>query len=48
MWARPSDALDALRRAIATDAAKVRGWLETDPMFDALKATADYDAVVHG
>ncbi|HVI97272.1 MAG TPA: tetratricopeptide repeat protein, partial [Anaeromyxobacter sp.] len=48
VWARPSDALDALRRAIATDAAKVRGWLETDPMFDALKATADYDAVVHG
>jgi tetratricopeptide (TPR) repeat protein len=37
LWGKPEPSLDALRRALASDPTKVRGWLATDPMFDAMK-----------
>src|SRR6266568_1205720 len=40
-WKRPEEALAALRRAVATDPAKVRGWLEADPMFRSLEGTPE-------
>jgi hypothetical protein len=40
--------VNALRRALAADPAKVRGWLQTDPMFDALKGVAEFDDLAHG
>jgi tetratricopeptide (TPR) repeat protein len=43
LWARPEPALEALRRAVALDADKVRGWLEGDPMFDGLHGLAEYE-----
>src|SRR6266568_5128004 len=41
-WKRPEEALAALRRAVATDPAKVRGWLEADPMFRSLEGTPEF------
>jgi hypothetical protein len=40
--------LPALRRALASDEAKVRGWLETDPMFDGLDGHPEYEALTRG
>ena len=34
LWGKKREALEALRRAVARDAGKVRGWLQSDPMFD--------------
>ena len=48
LWARPVEALEALRRALAVDPAKVRGWLESDPMFGTLKGTPEYEALARG
>ncbi len=39
---------EALRKALATDPGKVRGWLQSDPMFDGLKGTPEYDELAHG
>ena len=36
---KPRDALEALRKAVASDPPKVRGRLQSDPMFDALKGS---------
>ena len=33
---------------IALDAAKVRGWLTSDPMFDALKGRREFDELLRG
>jgi Flp pilus assembly protein TadD len=48
LWGRPAAALEALRKALALDPAKVRSWLDADPMFDALKGTPDFEALAHG
>ena len=48
LWGKPKESLEALRRALAMDPAKVRGWLQSDPMFDALKGTHDFEELVHG
>src|SRR5919197_1444865 len=47
LWGKPGAALDALKHALASDPAKVKGWLATDPMFDAIKGRADFEALVH-
>jgi tetratricopeptide (TPR) repeat protein len=47
-WARPGEALDALRQAVAQDAAKVRGWVATDPMFERLRREPELEQLVQG
>ena len=44
-WGKREQALEALRRAVAADPPKVRGWLETDPMFRGLEGTPEYEAL---
>ena len=48
LWGKPPEALDALRRALESDAEKVRGWLRSDPMFDGLKGNPDFETLAHG
>ena len=48
LWGKPDVALKALERALATDPVKVRGWLQTDPMFRALEGTREYEALAKG
>jgi len=48
LWGRPSEALSALRLAVESDGAKVRGWLAADPMFEALKGRPEYEALAKG
>lgn len=43
LWKKPERALDALRRAVALDAGKVREWLRADPMFEALRGSVEFD-----
>ncbi len=43
LWDKAPEALEALRRALASDPTKVRGWLATDPMFDGLKGNAEFE-----
>jgi Flp pilus assembly protein TadD len=45
LWGKSEVALAALKRALATDPAKVRGWLQTDPMFRTLEGTPEYEAL---
>jgi Flp pilus assembly protein TadD len=47
LWSKPDKAKGYLRRAVAQDAAKVRGWLSSDPMFDALKGDPEFEAMAH-
>jgi Flp pilus assembly protein TadD len=48
LWGKPRDALDALRKALSIDPPKVRGWLQNDPMFEALEGTAEFDELARG
>ncbi len=48
LWGKPAESLAALRKALAVDPSKVRGWLQSDPMFDALKGTPEFDDLAHG
>jgi Flp pilus assembly protein TadD len=48
LWGRSGDALEALRKALSVDPAKVRGWLSSDPMFNALKGTVEFEELAHG
>jgi tetratricopeptide (TPR) repeat protein len=48
LWGHPAEALEALRRAMAVDPAKVRGWLTTDPMFGSLRGNSEYEALAKG
>jgi Flp pilus assembly protein TadD len=48
LWGKAEAALEALRRALAIDPARARGWLRDDPMFDALKGTPAFDALARG
>jgi len=48
LWGRPEGSLEALRRALAVDPVKVRGWLESDPMFRSLEGNEAYLALAQG
>jgi Flp pilus assembly protein TadD len=48
LWGKPDESLAALRRALAADPAKVRGWLRADPMFRALEGTPEFEALARG
>jgi tetratricopeptide (TPR) repeat protein len=48
LWGRPAEALAALRRAMATDPAKVRGWLQSDAMFKGLEGNEEFQALARG
>jgi Flp pilus assembly protein TadD len=48
VWGKPLEALEALGRAVARDAARVRGWLREDPMFRALEGTPEFEAISRG
>jgi Flp pilus assembly protein TadD len=48
LWGRLPEALGALRRALAADPGKVRGWLASDPMFEGLKGDAAFEALARG
>jgi Flp pilus assembly protein TadD len=45
LWGRPRDAVAHLRRAIAIDHEKVKGWLASDSMFDTLKGDPEFEAL---
>jgi len=45
-WNKPEPSLEHLRRALALDAEKVRQWLGADTMFDELKGTPEFEAVL--
>lgn len=46
LWNRPKEALEHLKASIAKDGVKVRAWLKSDPMFDALKGDPDFESVL--
>lgn len=48
LWGRTGEALEALRRALAVEPARVRGWLGTDPMFGSLRGNPEYEALARG
>ena len=48
LWGKPPEALEALRKALSADPAKVRGWLKDDPMFDALQGTPEFEELARG
>jgi hypothetical protein len=47
-WGRSADALVPLRRALAADGEKVRGWLTSDPVFDPMRGSDAFDQLVAG
>jgi Flp pilus assembly protein TadD len=46
LWGRKPEALEHLKLALAADKQKVQSWLATDPMFDALKGDAEFEALL--
>lgn len=48
LWGKPTLSLEALRRALAGDPTKVRGWLVADPMFDSLKEIEEFRELLSG
>jgi len=47
-WGRPADALEPLRKALESDRDKVRAWLASDPVFDAMRGGDAFDQLVAG
>jgi Flp pilus assembly protein TadD len=45
LWGRPREAVLHLQRAIAIDREKVKTWLSSDSMFDALKGDPEFEAL---
>ena len=48
LWGKPDASFAALKRALATDPGKVRGWLQTDPMFRALEGLPEFEVLAKG
>lgn len=48
LWAKPAQSLEALQRALAIDATKVRTWITTDPMFESLRGDTEFRELVRG
>jgi Flp pilus assembly protein TadD len=48
LWGKHEESLASLRRALATDPGKVRGWLASDPMFEALRGKPEFEALARG
>jgi Flp pilus assembly protein TadD len=48
LWGRPGQALEALKAAMAADAGRVKGWLQSDRMFESLEGLPEYEAIVGG
>ncbi len=48
LWSKPDRALQALERAVSLDAARVREWLRSDPMFDSLKGNETFEEIAGG
>ena len=46
LWDKRPQALDALRKALEKDGAKVRGWLSADPMFEGLKSAPEFEQLL--
>jgi Flp pilus assembly protein TadD len=46
LWERRADAIEALRKALEKEPAKVRGWLSADPMFDGLKGAPEFERLI--
>jgi Flp pilus assembly protein TadD len=46
LWEKPAEAMPALKKALERDPAKVRLWLQADPMFDKLKPLPEFQALV--
>lgn len=45
LWGRPSQSLEHLQLAVASDAARVREWLRSDRMFESLEGLPGYEAL---
>jgi Flp pilus assembly protein TadD len=48
LWGRAAASLEALRLALGADAPRVRGWLASDPMFEALRGRPEFEALARG
>ena len=46
LWDKKPEALTYLRSALAQDAGKTKSWLANDPMFDGLKGTEEFEALL--
>jgi Flp pilus assembly protein TadD len=46
LWSRPTDALPLLGRAVEKDGAKVRSWLQSDPMFESMRGTPEFEGLL--
>ncbi len=46
LWSRPQEALVLLKKAVDKDAAKVRGWLQSDPMFESLRDSPEFEQLL--
>lgn len=44
LWGRPKDSIVSLEQAVRQDAVKVRGWLQSDPMFESLRGRPEFEA----
>jgi len=47
-WGHSADVLPPLRKALEIDREKVRSWLSSDPVFDALRGSDAFDQLVAG
>ena len=47
-WGRSAEALAPLRKALEADRERVRGWLASDPVFDAMRGSDAFDQLVAG
>jgi tetratricopeptide (TPR) repeat protein len=46
LWSRPQEALVLLKRAVEKDSGKVLAWLQSDPMFESLRGSDDFDQLL--
>lgn len=46
LWGRPTQALENLAAALASDPARVKGWLQADRMFESLEGLPEFEALL--